>query len=261
MPAIDKLDKIRAVWSGYDWSRAGDEWSDRWGGPAPQWYGSILPRIAPHLPTRHVLEIAPGFGRMTQFLLPWCERYIGVDITPECVEACRERFGGASHASFVMNSGRDLNTVDDASVTFAFSFDSLVHAGQDVIEGYASELARVLAPGAGAFIHHSNLAACVGADRPQTTRSRHPSVSGQSAAEAFKNAGLHVVAQELITWDSDALLDCFTLVRRPAKVGEPAPPAALFENRAFDEEASGVRRTALLYANPEPKPATRTPTP
>ena len=43
----------------------------------------------------------------------------------------------------------------DASIDFAFSFDSLVHAEANILESYISELARVLKANAIAFIHHS----------------------------------------------------------------------------------------------------------
>ena len=49
--------------------------------------------------------------------------------------------------------------VADRSVDFAFSFDSLVHADAEVLDAYAAELARTLAPDGVAFIHHSNLGA------------------------------------------------------------------------------------------------------
>lgn len=47
----------------------------------------------------------------------------------------------------------------DGAVDLAFSFDSLVHVEIDVIEGYLTELARVLVPDGVAILHHSNLAA------------------------------------------------------------------------------------------------------
>ena len=64
----------KATWDGtYDWSRKGEEWSDAWGGSAALWYGAILPRIAVFLPAGAVLEIGPGFGRWTRFLLAQCQ--------------------------------------------------------------------------------------------------------------------------------------------------------------------------------------------
>ena len=58
---------------GYNWKNSGDEWSEVWGGPDMQWHGAILPRIHLFLPAKSILEIAPGFGRWTQFLKDHCE--------------------------------------------------------------------------------------------------------------------------------------------------------------------------------------------
>ncbi|MEU4524360.1 hypothetical protein AB0F52_37265 [Amycolatopsis sp. NPDC024027] len=44
-------------WANYEWSES-------------MWAWAIQPRISPFLPSAHTLEIAPGFGRATQFLLP-----------------------------------------------------------------------------------------------------------------------------------------------------------------------------------------------
>ena len=73
----------------YDWSAHGDEWSGAWGGAHTQWHGTLFPRIRRHLPVHTILEIAPGFGRWTQFLAGLCERLIVVDLSSKCIEACR----------------------------------------------------------------------------------------------------------------------------------------------------------------------------
>ena len=76
------------------WSDDGNEWSHAWGSSATMWFGSILPRIAANLPAASLLEIACGHGRVTEFLLPHCQRYVGVDLAPDCVATCERRFAG-----------------------------------------------------------------------------------------------------------------------------------------------------------------------
>jgi SAM-dependent methyltransferase len=154
VPSIEEnLDKWNDA---YDWSLSEDQWSAWWGGTAPQWYGSIYPRLRPFLPASSILEIAPGFGRWTQFLLQHCETYIGVDLAPKCADACSERFASRAGASFHSNDGHSLPMVPDDSVDLAFSFDSLVHVDADVLRGYLAELARCLSSDGVAFLHHSN---------------------------------------------------------------------------------------------------------
>src|SRR4051812_18318564 len=158
MPDVEA--NLRQWDSEYSWPDQGDEWSAAWGGVDAQWHSTLLPRVGTFLPAATILEIAPGFGRWTNYLLGACDRYVGVDLSPASIEACRERFAGVGHAEFHVNDGRSLDVVGDASVDFAFSFDSLVHVEEDAIAGYVDELARVLSPSGLAFIHHSNLAEC-----------------------------------------------------------------------------------------------------
>ena len=79
-----------------------------------------------------------------------------MDVTPKCVEACRQRFADRSGARFEVNDGHSLPMVEDSSIDFAFSFDSLVHVEAETLAGYLGELARVLKPDGVAFLHHSN---------------------------------------------------------------------------------------------------------
>ena len=149
------LAENRSAWdASYDWRCAGDEWSEPWGTSQAQWAGCLYPRIFPFLKGR-ILEIAPGRGRWTQFLRDHCTSLIGVDLATTCVSECRSKFKSDPRLHFEVGDGRKLPMVADASIDFAFSFDSLVHAEADILESYASELARVLKPNAIAFLHHS----------------------------------------------------------------------------------------------------------
>ncbi len=47
--------------------------------------------------------------------------------------------------------------VADGSIDFVFSFDSLVHAEEDVIRSYLDQLGQKLRPDGVGFLHHSNL--------------------------------------------------------------------------------------------------------
>src|SRR5262249_46593755 len=145
------IDRNRSFWAKYEWPQDGDEWSAALGGTQAMWYGVILPRIHAFLPNRNVLEIAPGHGRCTQFLLPHAEHLTIVDLVPECIEACRRRFASASNIEYAVNDGRTLPMVNTSSIDFAFTWDSLVHVEREPVESYVRELARVLTPGGFAF--------------------------------------------------------------------------------------------------------------
>jgi len=146
------------LWGKSDgWKDDGDIWSVKWGGTDLEWWVSIFPRIRKFLPAPTILEIAPGFGRWTQFLKGFCDQLIAVDASPACIERCKERFASDRHVRCYVNDGKSLAMVEDRSVDFAFSFDSLVHVEADVIAAYLQQLGKKLKPGGFAFLHHSNL--------------------------------------------------------------------------------------------------------
>jgi ubiquinone/menaquinone biosynthesis C-methylase UbiE len=141
----------------YDWTQVGDEWSAAWGGTGAEWRTCLLPRITRFPPTGSAVEIAPGFGRWTEYLIPYCDTYLGVDLADRCVAACRDRFGEQEGVRFAVNDGRSLPMVPDESVDLVFSFDSLVHIEYAVISAYLKEFRRVLSKDGVAFIHRSNV--------------------------------------------------------------------------------------------------------
>src|SRR5258708_2803897 len=196
----------------YDWKTGGEEWSEVWGGSDPQWFGSLYPRLHRFLPAERILEIAPGFGRWTKFLIPNSSRYIGVDLSQACVDACRRIFFNVRHATFVKNDGTSLPGIKNSSCDLVFSFDSLVHADLEILQAYIPEIIRVLAPSGVAFIHHSNLLAFNGSLGQPHGRSL--TVSADNVARAVELAGGSVLIQEIINWGSEHMHDCLTLFGR-----------------------------------------------
>jgi SAM-dependent methyltransferase len=207
----------QAQWNEHAWPEGGDEWSVGWGSARTLWHATILPRVHFLLPAPSLLEIAPGFGRVTAFLLPQCTRYVGVDLTAKCVEACRQRFRATAHARFEQNDGLSLACVESGSVDVALSWDSLVHADASVLSAYARELARVLVPGGRAFLHHSNLGAFAGREPPLLNPHwRDSGMSAELMRRFAAEAGLEVDGQELVQWGSPVASDAFTWLRKRA---------------------------------------------
>ena len=79
------------LWQQYNWTREGEEWSEWWGSSFTQWVTTVYPRIGSYFPTKSILEIAPGYGRWTRFLVHGSELYRGVDLSQNCVEFCEQR--------------------------------------------------------------------------------------------------------------------------------------------------------------------------
>ncbi len=248
----------------YDWSKGGDEWSNKWGGPEKQWYGSILPRIARYLPTGRCLEIAPGYGRWTQFLLDLSSEVIAVDLSSRCVEACRQRFVGNKRFEAFVNDGRSLDMIPDQSIDFVFSFDSLVHVEHDVLDAYLRQLKQKLTPYGIGFFHHSNMGNYAGRfwhrnlpivrsvmkrvlPRSHTiTNGRALSVTADRFREITNSAGLHCVSQELVNWNSELLIDCFSVFTADTAAADRA--CKVKRNPQFMTEAEWIRDQCQLHA-------------
>jgi ubiquinone/menaquinone biosynthesis C-methylase UbiE len=265
---MPSLEENQLFWGkSYDWDAAGNEWSATWGGAEMQWFGTILPRIHQHLPTSAILEIAPGFGRWTHFLADLCDHMTVVDISEKCISACRERFRERSHIDYHINDGKSLSFVENASIDFVFSFDSLVHAEEDVIEAYLNELGRILKPGGAGFIHHSNLGEFGTFFSTYSRVARHPrlhavvqkmgvlgvphwrapSMTATKFSDHARKAGLVCTSQEKINWGGRRTIDCLSSFKKgaPSRTSEPT----IIHNPHFMSEAGYLSKLSRIYGS------------
>lgn len=252
MPTIEQnLD----YWRRYEWPQGGDEWSGAWGDSANLWAATLMPRLAGFLPAGHILEIAPGYGRVTQYLIRFTDRLTIVDLVPKCVDHCKRRFRGqlgwgAFRAH--VNDGRSLAMVADNSINLAVSWDSLVHAEADVLREYARQLATKLRPGGVGLLHHSNIGAYEAAGGGLSVKNEHWRAESMSAAKfrAYcEEFGLLCLNQELIPWGGDVLNDCLSFFARP-KPGIKPRETRIVENREFWNEAWRMKDIRNVFSVP-----------
>lgn len=259
----------KSAWDGaYNWNLAGEEWSHAWGGSDMEWYGTILPRIHAFLPAATILEIAPGFGRWTEYLKDYCTHLMLVDLSEKCIAACQKRFAPCDHLSYFVNDGQSLAMIPDDSLDFIFSFDSLVHAEDSVLAGYVAQFPKKLKQNGAAFIHHSNLGAYSNYLAMQRFMSRIPKLVGlltrlgildnvrsqwrdttMTARKMQRYAeenDLQCISQELITWSSKhVLVDCLSTIVRTDSMW--FRPNRVLKNRTFMKEARQLSNLAQLY--------------
>jgi ubiquinone/menaquinone biosynthesis C-methylase UbiE len=263
MPTVEQN---KASWDGkYNWRNSGDEWSASWGGTSMQWHGSILPRIHTFVPAKTILEIACGYGRWTQFLKNLCGELIVIDLSESCIRACRQRFSDCAHISYFTNDGKSLDMVDDNHVDFLFSFDSLVHADESVLEAYIAQLPRILKADGAAFIHHSNLQEYSYYLRIQKIPKlrglltklgilenvdcswRDWTVSAGKVERYAEAYGLRCISQEVMTWGTrKAMTDCLSII---VKKDSPLCRANIvFRNSGFEREIRYLSRLSEQYS-------------
>jgi predicted TPR repeat methyltransferase len=241
MPIEESARFQRDVWGrAANWLNHGEEWSVPWKNSRVQWLITVYPRIAHLLPAATILEIAPGHGRFTHFVKDYCERLIGVDVTPNCVEICKQRFDGDLRLEFHIGDGFTLPMVADRSIDLVFSYDSLVHVGDDIMHSYLIELGKKLAPEGVGFLHHSNLGEC---PKVASHHYRHPAMTAAKFRDFSREAGLACVRQEIFNWrNANGPIDCYSWISR-AK-GEWT--TKIVRHDQFGEETLHARRLAAL---------------
>jgi SAM-dependent methyltransferase len=142
------------------WNNCGDSWTFHaafCGQDYDLWKRSLVNRfLEPFLgPDVDALELGPGQGRWTEFMVGHTHSLTLVDVSVMCMDVCRRRFGGAlGREAFVVNDGRSL-PVDDSSLDLVWSFGTFVHIDEPEVAAYLAECHRVLRPGGRFVIHHA----------------------------------------------------------------------------------------------------------
>ena len=161
-----------------DHKKAGNYYGDQWGAPdvtglrqLPHWIRLMIQHrvwpvnlsdvvryyIEPYVtPQSVVLEIGPGGGRWTKYLLD-AKEIIVVELNPEFFSYLQERFKDClSKFRFYHTSGYELDGIEANSVDVIFTFVTFVHIEPDGIYSYLGHINRVLKPSAIAIIQYSD---------------------------------------------------------------------------------------------------------
>lgn len=201
------------------WPKHGDEWNRQaaaCGIDYDAWKQSMVAHLIAPYAGPSVLEIAPGHGRWTEHLIPRFGRVVAVDLSPSCIEYCRQRFTGAANVDYFVTDG---TTLPDVAVDFVWSFDAFVHMDRGVIASYLKEIARVLKPGGIAIIHHSNVADLTGHSQEDAEGWRAP-MTAALFAELARAAGL-TVEDQFVYWDAEKKIGVPRLGDRVTRLKKP----------------------------------------
>ncbi len=243
---MPNLEQNKKYWDKvYNWKDGGEEWSANWGGSDMEWYGTLLPRLHSYLPVNTMLEIAPGFGRWTQYLKNYAKKIYLVDLSKTCIDHCRQRFKDEIHFEYFQNNGKSLAMIPSCSIDLVFSFDSLVHGEANVIKAYIKQLAQKLTPNGVGIIHHSNLDDLIERPTPEQSHWRAQSVGGSLFIEICRQNGLCPISQEIINWGGSFLLDCITVFTPNGSRFER--DLIIRENPEFMAEAHRLKLMSELY--------------
>jgi SAM-dependent methyltransferase len=175
-----------------------------------QWEKWLWPMIA-QSDFQVTLDFACGFGRNTRKLAEHASKLYAVDVNPAAIEHCQTRFADNPSIIPILTDGHSLPAIGDGTLTFVYSFDSVVHFDMDLIGEYLLEFRRTMAPAATAFIHHSNL----GSGTFGTNFGGRGNASAATFKQACEQAGFVITNQQVINWGEHVNLDCITRFRKP----------------------------------------------
>ena len=197
------------------WSAGGHEWSGPFGTTEALWNTYIFDSIK-DFRGKKILEIAPGFGRITQFLSILAGELLVVDLNPICIQKTKEKLGHHVLAYFV-NDGKSIPSVRKNSQDLVFSYDSFVHFHKNVIDEYLAEIYRVLKPGGYGFIHHSWLYG--GNDLSFNNIAGRSNMNPEDFKSMVESHGMEIISQTPIQFESIGIWngnDCISIFRKPA---------------------------------------------
>jgi SAM-dependent methyltransferase len=197
MEEFKNIDEQRSWNNEAMWTEGGHEWSKSFGTTENLWNTYIFDDVK-EFRGKKILEIAPGHGRMTQFLSILASELIVVDLNENCIKKTKEKMGHHVLAYFV-NNGNDLPGIRDNSKDLVFSFDSFVHIHQNVIDDYMGEIHRVLKPGGKAYIHHSWIYG--GEDLSFLNWAGRARMTPEVFSSLVEKHGMKVVEQKTIKFD------------------------------------------------------------
>jgi ubiquinone/menaquinone biosynthesis C-methylase UbiE len=174
----------------------------QWGDPdieGPQKYMRdhfVLPYVKPD---QVGLEIGPGGGRWTRYLLGFRQVYV-VDYHAEVLQELQRHFN-KPNMQFIVNHGTDFPGVPEHSVDFVLSIACFVHLELHLIAAYLKNIARVLKPGGNVFITYSDKTK-VGARMNATFSENTPARMREMVTEA----GFKILEEEpTILWNSGTI--------------------------------------------------------
>ena len=191
----------------------GDQWGTPQSKPALQsvidsW---LLPFVGPG---QTILEIGPGGGRWTQYLLNARALHC-VDINEVMLDYIIERFGHPAHLHPYQSAGSDLPALEPGAVDFVFSFGTFVHLEATEITAYLNNLRPLLHAGSNVILQYADKT------KPKAAQNIHFSDNNALKMELLlQQQGYRVVRHDT------ALLDHSNIVH-VRLAPEPAPPRTL----------------------------------
>jgi SAM-dependent methyltransferase len=132
----------------------GDEWGNK--SSVDQFVREF---VAPNIGGEgKVLEIGSGGGRVASRVAPLCNLLVCLDVELEMAKLGRDSSGEVRQISWIITSKHQVTVpLANASLDFAYSFDTFVHLDRRVIYKYLLEASRILKAASRLALHVATL--------------------------------------------------------------------------------------------------------
>ncbi|MGF7162086.1 SAM-dependent methyltransferase [Rhodoligotrophos appendicifer] len=150
-------------------------------------------------PDKIAVEIGPGGGRWTRYLVP-CRTLYVVDLYAELLEELKRNFH-VPNMVFIQNSGTDFPGMAPMSADLIFSYGTFVHFELPMISTYLTSIANILRPGGDVVLQYADKTKPVGAATPS-----FPDCDPARMAALVRDHGFTIVDQDDVTLNNSGII-------------------------------------------------------
>lgn len=156
----------------------------------------VLPYVNPQ---HNAVEIGPGGGRWTRYLLGFGKLYV-VDYFPQMLQELARNMN-RPNITFVKNNGTDFPGVPEGEIDYIFSFGTFVHLDLPLIQAYLKNIKPIIKPGANIVIQYSDKSKVMAQSSPDFSDNTPEKMRGLVLDEGYR-----ILEQDLTTlWHSSII--------------------------------------------------------
>jgi len=175
-----------------------------WGDPEvePRLVGFRDRFLTPYVnPAHRAVEIGPGGGRWTQYLLGF-QRVYAVDFYQPLLNELESNID-APNVELIKNNGVDFPGIPEGDIDYVFSFGTFVHLELDTIDAYLENIARILKPNGNVVIQYSDMGKQAARDNAGFADN-----DPERMRELVERHGYRILGEDLTSFGHSAIVHC-----------------------------------------------------
>ena len=179
------------------------------------------------------LEIGPGGGRLTQWLVPRTRLLHLADSSETMLSKLKKRFSNQPHLRYYHTDGMSLPPLPKESLDYIVAFDVFVHFEPRLVYWYLRQIAELLKPGGVCILHYANAMTEIGwrqfeSDLKYNVKGREHFASFGTMCPQFMEKFLQSLGMEIRSADTGTIpRDAVAVFAKPLRTplsSEPVRP-------------------------------------